>query len=195
MTAAFWIEDEAGATGSEANRRASFAEAHAAGFAAVGDDGERTRRAEFAVTAWRLAAEDETAPSRIRWHSRIRAAGLHCSLWDGTLLGSVTMATPWPVQLERSHEWRAGRPWRDWPREYLPSGDQRITDPSIKELSRKPFAMAGVELVTPVPVTALPPVPLPPTHELEQFLFTTITVLVEEMNRIFTPPLRTLEGQ
>jgi hypothetical protein len=109
--------------------------------------------------------------------------------WDGSLTCEVTLVSPWPGELTWSKEWWRDRGWRDWPQlfgQYVP--------PSEQDLTRSPHLRAMLLVQAPVPLDDLPAAPDGPNDELEQSARRAISVLVRELDELFTPMIGQLEA-
>jgi hypothetical protein len=143
--------------------------------------------ATFAVVAWRLATTLE--PGYVRRHPRIVAATCARSPWDGSLIGEVTLVSPWPAQLTWSRQWDRDRGWRDWPQlfgQYAP--------PSERDLTRSPHLRASLLVQAPVRLDDLPPAPERPGGDVDQVARRSVAVLVRELNELLDPIVAQLEA-
>ncbi|MEV0826408.1 hypothetical protein [Nonomuraea rubra] len=160
-------------------------------------DWQETGQARFAATAWRVATGPIMAPGYIRRHPRLLSGQVEVNDWDGSLVGTASLVTPWPQALAASRDWRTeGTWWRDWPTEHSWSTSAvRYLDPSGEQITGgEHFLMASAALVFPLPTAQLPPLPPDPPAELATLARAYVTVLVTEMNRIVTPVINALEG-
>lgn len=160
-------------------------------------DWEESKSARFAATAWRVATGPIMAPGYVRRHPRLLSAQVEVNDWDGSLVGTASLVTPWPQALA-SRDWQIGGTWwRDWPTDRLFGSDTvRYLDPSGEELSRgQHFLMASAALAFPLPTLQLPQLPTSPpvNRELVELARAYVEVLVAEMNRIVSPVIGTLE--
>jgi hypothetical protein len=161
----------------------------------------------FAAVAWRIATGPVMAPGYVRCHPKILRAEAERSDWDGSLLASVDVITPWPHALDRSHEWRARKWWRDWPTEtligheayYWPSGEDLAKDPYLLASASLRFAVSSEQLPHPPARAAFaelnpPPVTLQDLQVLMETAQRSVEALVTELNRVVTPVIHTLAG-
>src|SRR5258708_20946450 len=78
---------------------------------------EEALAVHFAATAWQAATGPIMVPGYVRFHRRIRGVQLEHSYWDGSLLASLDLITPWPQQLRESPRWMeqtARESWWAW---------------------------------------------------------------------------------
>ncbi|WP_433516462.1 hypothetical protein ACQP2T_13370 [Nonomuraea sp. CA-143628] len=159
-------------------------------------DWQETGQARFAATAWRVATSPIMAPGYVRFHPRLLSARVDVNDWDGSLIGTADLVTPWPQPLAASRDWRTEDTWwRDWPTEPNWSTDTvRYLDPGGEQLADGAhFLMASAALVFPLPTRPLPTLPPSPPTDLAALARTHVNALVTEMNRIVTPVISTLE--
>jgi hypothetical protein len=98
----------------------------------------------FAVVAWRIATSPVMAPGYARRHPAVLGTQVERSDWDGSLLASVEVITPWPTALTRSRDWRRGKWWREWPSEPVFGSDQMsYYEPSGEDLAKDPYLLAS----------------------------------------------------
>lgn len=141
----------------------------------------------FAATAWRVATT--LSPGYVRWHRRIVSATCRRSPWDGSLTCEVNLVSPWPAELTWTKEWSRDRGWRGWPQLF-----GQYVAPSEQDLTRSPHLRAMLLAQASVPLDDLPAAPDGPDDELEQTARRALSVLVRELNDLFTPMTGQLEG-
>jgi hypothetical protein len=141
----------------------------------------------FAVVAWRLATALQ--PGYVRWHPRIVSATCLRSPWDGSLIGEVTLVSPWPAELTWTRQWGRDRGWRDWPQLF-----GQYVAPSEQDLTRSPHLRASLLAQAPVRLDDLPPAPAGPDGDVELAARRAVAVLVRELNEVLNPIIDQLES-
>jgi hypothetical protein len=197
---AFWIDTEydKDRASDGISRYGAYVRQHIGDFAECWDGTwEDALPVHFAAHAWRVATSPIMAPGYVRKHPRVLAASLEHSYWDGSLVASVELITPWPRALVESGEWmqRTGKGWwHGWPEERI--GGLGYYFPSDEDISHRPYLMAKASLCFTVPDGQLPhpPADQPVEYELEDLARQSVAVLVTELNRIVEPVIQTLES-
>jgi hypothetical protein len=166
--------------------------------AALGDrhawdlDDEDERRAEFAGLAWRAATPPAMSPGYVRCHHLITGSRVYRGDEDGSLLASVTVATPPPSDLARLHD------WRDWPVEMEGNGRYVPVPPydtQVGKASPGGYLLTTCQLVFALPsaAAALPVLPASPqAADLAHAAATAVGVLVGALNDAVAPVLDAL---
>ncbi len=160
---------------------------------------EEALAVHFAATAWQAATGPIMVPGYVRYHRRIRGVQLEHSYWDGSLLASLDLITPWPQQLRESPRWMeqtARGWWRDWLMEF---GDA-YCEPSDEDLTKAPYLLTTASMRFTVPSIELPQPPvgwrgrgMPDPADLVATARESVAVVVRELNRIVGPVIRALE--
>jgi hypothetical protein len=145
-------------------------------------DGVTTDPVEFAMAAFRVATGPVMAPGFVRWHPRVCGCGVERSDHDGSLVVSVTLASPAPLRLP-------GWAWRGWERDLF--GD-RFLEPE----DRGPVALGRLELRWPLSVDQLhrPARPRVPGRPNLVDAATAVAVVVGSVNHTAGPVLAALEA-
>jgi hypothetical protein len=153
---------------------------------------------EWAAFAWRCATGPVESPGYVRYHSRVLAARLERSGWDGSLTAGVTLISPWPEQLTRARVRgvRLGNRdayWQDWPTEYRGADAVSYYEPSEADVATRPYALATICLQFTVPSAAVPEPPATPDALLDAGQ-QAVAVVVAELNPIVAPVLAAALG-
>lgn len=198
MTSAFWIDydyDASHASDGISRYGAYVRNATAALFAECWDgtlDSPAHRAARFAAAAWYVGTGPVMAPPYICMHPRVLSARAEVNNWDGSVFGSVELATGWPAPLAASRDWRGGQWWQTWPvAEFGGTGFYR--EPGEEELTRGPWLLASARLLFSLPALDLPGAPDSPADALEGKARTAAEALVAAMNAVVAPALDALE--
>lgn len=152
----FWIdlEYDHGRASDGVSRYGAYVRKYMGEFAECWDGTYNDRDSEaveFAATAWRIATGPVMSPGYVRYHRRVRAANLARSKWDGTLVATVSLVSPWPAALSADRSWQGKSYWRDWPTD--PIGDEHhFVEPMEQDVTRAPHLMATVTLAVPMPL-------------------------------------------
>jgi hypothetical protein len=154
---------------------------------------DHDRAVEWAVFAWQRATGPVMSPGYVRYHSRVLAARLERSGWDGSLVADVNLISPWPRQISTAlaRGLRLGGRtalWQDWPTEYFGDGTSIFYEPSEAAIASRPYLLATISLQFTVPSAALPEPP-----DTSAALLSTgqqaVAVAVAELNGIVGPVL------
>ncbi|MCO6011723.1 hypothetical protein NE236_42935 [Actinoallomurus purpureus] len=146
------------------------------------------QRHEFAHLAWMAATPPVMAPGYVRYHHLIKGAHVYRSQWDGSLLASVTLATPPPAALARL------RGWQGWPREL--SGSEYVpVEPYEEQIGRAAsggYLLTTTEMAFPL-AASLPDIPdAPDAPDLAHTAAVAVGALVGALNDVVSPVLDAL---
>lgn len=187
----FWIDgdyDRANADTGTSSRYGNYLRQHDRAFTEIWYDDPAV---EFAAIAWRVATGPIMAPPLVRRHSRIAAASVTRSDWNGELIADVNLISPRPQALANART--ASGTWYH---------DQRLNawdeyeGVSEQDLVRGAFMLTEVRLLWQLPAGTAPALTEVPAAGLIRYRACTsaVTALVRALNREVAPVLERLEN-